>query len=93
MKTIFELRKKTKKTNLTFNEINPTTTDFEGYSFLKEAYCTLLCKKSDRIFYISFDCNDDASIMKLYNGMYRIIVDGEYIYDVEQIKSNRIIEF
>ena len=91
MKTINDLKNEVEKTNLTFNEINPTTTDFTGYKFLNTPYCTLLKKHGDN-FFIAFDCNDSSNMLSISNGLYKIEIEDDYIYDVTEVKDNTIVE-
>lgn len=92
MKTISDLKKEVEKTNLTFNEINPSTIDFEGFEFLNDNSCTLLKKISENIFIISFYCEDTSNVHILDNGTYKVITSEDYIYDVIQLRDDQSFE-
>ncbi len=92
MKTINDLKNEVEKTNLTFSEINPSTTDFTGYEFLNTPYCTLLKKVNDFVFYVSFDCKDRYNILSLDNGIVKVEIEDDYIYDATEMKQDTIIE-
>ena len=91
MTTIKELKETTEKTNLTFSEINPATTDFDGFTFLSKPFCTLLKKVNDFIFIVSFDCDDATNSTALENGVYKVEIEDNYIYDATSMKDNQVI--
>ena len=91
MTTIKELKESAERTQLTFNEINSATTDFTGFNFLSNPYCTLLKKVNDFIFIISFDCDDTANVYFLDNGTYKVEIEDNYVYDVTALKGNQVI--
>jgi hypothetical protein len=93
MRTIENLINETTRTSLTFNEINPSTTDFTGYKFLNKPFCTLLMKQGDHNYIILFDCEDSSNMCSISNGVYKVTVDEDYVYDIEEMKTSTVIEF
>ena len=91
MTTIKELKSEVEKTNLTFNEISSATKDFTGFKFLEKPFCTLLKKISDNILIVSFECDDMSNELMLENGIYKIELEDDYIYDVTLLKDNQVI--
>lgn len=91
MKTIAELKKEATKQNVTFAQIHPETTDFAGFDFLNNPFCTLLCKQSKNSFIVEFNCENSINLLAMNDGTYNVIVHDNYIYDVEKLNDNRII--
>ena len=92
MKTIGEINKETERQNLSFSEICSRVTDFEGFEFLQKPFCTLLKKISDNLYCISFDASV-TDIDSMSNGLCMVTIGEDYIYDVETMKGNRVIEY
>ena len=92
MKTIGDLLKETKRTNLSFDKISSSTTNFSGYNFLSSPYCTLLKKDGNNTFYIFYECNDKTNMLSIYNGICKVTIEEDFIYDVKAVVENAVIE-
>lgn len=92
MKTYGEINNEIERQNKRFSEICEQVSDFDGFSFLESPFCTLIKKMSEKSYIISYDA-PQSDVNYLNNGIMNVIVDEDYIYDVNIVKNNTVAEF
>lgn len=94
MKTLEQLKSEATISNVCFSEISKETTDFTYFEFLNNPFCTLLYSEQQiggMAYYIYFECADKSQKISLSNGFWKIETEEDFIYNVQPLKSNQII--
>lgn len=63
----------------------------EGWEFLRKPCCHLILKKTEDIYFIKYEA-DDSDINSLRNGYYRVILDGDRVWEAERITTTYVVE-
>jgi hypothetical protein len=101
MKTVNDLFNEASKEQKTLSVIaselfNVELSGLENFTSFKEPFCTVVKSEEGAkafFIYLKYECNDVTSRNKFSNGFHKAIIEKDgFVYDIESVRANTIIE-